>query len=107
MSTETNPRSLKEIFKGVEMAIAMRYHGLIMAAAEGCKCSAISYDPKVSRLMADLDLTGWELENLPSDPQEISNLWLEQYVNGDPLTPDQISSLVDRALIHQEILLSL
>jgi len=105
--TETNPRSLKGIFNGVEMAIAMRYHGLIMAAAEGCKCSAIGYDPKVSRLMADLDLTGWELEHLPTDPQEISNLWLEQYVNGDPLTPDQISSLVDRALIHQEILLSL
>jgi len=105
--TETNPRSLKGIFKGVEMAIAMRYHGLIMAAAEGCKCSAISYDPKVSRLMTDLDLTGWELEHLPTDPKIISDLWLEQYVNGDPLTVDLISSLVDRALIHGEILLNL
>lgn len=105
--TETNPRSLKGIFKGVEMAIAMRYHGLIMAAAEGCKCSAISYDPKVSRLMTDLELTGWELEDLPIDPQEISNLWLEQYANGDPLSSDRISSLVDRALIHGEILLNL
>ncbi|AFY74990.1 polysaccharide pyruvyl transferase CsaB [Synechococcus sp. PCC 7502] len=105
--TETNPRLLKGIFKGVEMAIAMRYHGLIMAASEGCKCSAISYDPKVSRLMSDLNISGWELENLPTDPQEISNQWLEQFANGDPLSNDQISSLVDRALIHQELLLSL
>jgi polysaccharide pyruvyl transferase CsaB len=105
--TETNPRSLKGIFKGVEMAIAMRYHGLIMAAAEGCKCSAISYDPKVSRLMTDLDLTGWELEHLPTDAKVISDLWLDQYVNGDPLSLDRISSLVDRALIHGEILLNL
>jgi polysaccharide pyruvyl transferase CsaB len=105
--TETNPRSLKGIFKGVEMAIAMRFHGLIMAAAEGCRCSAISYDPKVTRLMSDLDLTGYELEQLPTDPQEISTMWLEQFVNGDPLTPDRISSMVDRALIHQEILINL
>jgi len=105
--TESDPRSLKGIFKGVEMAIAMRYHGLIMAAAEGCRCSAISYDPKVSRLMTDLDLTGWTLENLPTEPQAISDLWLEQFVNGDPLSPDQISSLVDRALMHREVLLDL
>jgi polysaccharide pyruvyl transferase WcaK-like protein len=105
--TETNPRSLKGLFKGVEMAIAMRFHGLIMAAAEGCRCSAISYDPKVTRLMSDLELTGYELEQLPTDPQQISAMWLEQFVNGDPLSPDRISSMVDQALIHQEILLSL
>ncbi len=105
--TETNPRLLKGIFKGVEMAIAMRLHGLIMAAAEGCLCSAISYDPKVSRLITDLNLAGWELEDLPTDPNQISNQWLERLANGDRLTPDQISSLVDRALIHQEVLLGL
>jgi len=57
--------------------------------------------------MTDLDLTGWTLEDLPTAPQAISDLWLEQFVNGDPLSPDQISSLIDRALMHQEILLSL
>lgn len=101
---ETNPRSLKGIFRGVEMAIAMRYHGLIMAAAEGCRCSAISYDPKVSRLMSELDLSGWELNELPHDPHVMSQTWLEQFANGDPLSRDQIHSLVDRALIHGQIL---
>ncbi len=101
---ESDPRSLKGIFRGVEMAIAMRYHGLIMAAAEGCRCSAISYDPKVSRLMTELELTGWELADLPEDPQAISAVWLEQFANGDPLSSDRLSSIVDRALIHGQIL---
>jgi polysaccharide pyruvyl transferase CsaB len=101
---QTNPRILKGIFHGVEMAIAMRFHGLIMAAAEGCRCSAISYDPKVSRLMADLDIPGWELSELPDDPHAISSAWLEQFANGDPLNSTQIDSLVDRALIHAQIL---
>ena len=46
-----NPRQLKGLFRGVEMTIGMRFHALIMAAAEGCRCFAISYDPKVSYLM--------------------------------------------------------
>jgi len=104
---ESNPRSLKGIFRGVEMAIAMRYHGLIMAAAEGCRCSAISYDPKVSRLMTELDLPGWELEHLPTDPEVIAGEWLEQFANGDALSSDRLSSLVDRALIHGQILTDL
>ncbi|NJM27909.1 MAG: polysaccharide pyruvyl transferase CsaB [Pseudanabaena sp. RU_4_16] len=101
---QNNPRILKGIFHGVEMAIAMRFHGLIMAAAEGCRCSAISYDPKVSRLMADLDIPGWELADLPNDPHAISSAWLEQFANGDPLSSTQINSLVDRALIHAQVL---
>ncbi len=101
---QNNPRILKGIFQGVEMAIAMRFHGLIMAAAEGCRCSAISYDPKVSRLMADLDIPGWELADLPEDPYAISSAWLEQFANGDPLSSTQINSLVDRALIHAQVL---
>jgi len=105
--TTTNPRELKGIFQDVQMAIAMRYHGLIMAAAAGCKCSAISYDPKVSRLMADLNLSGWKLEDLPNDPSIIANYWLEEFINGNSLTKDQISSLIDQALIHQEVLLGL
>jgi polysaccharide pyruvyl transferase CsaB len=97
-----DPRQLKGLFRGVEMTIAMRFHGLIMAAAEGCRCCALSYDPKVSRLMQDLSLPGWELEHLPTNSYEISKTWIEQYANGDPLSNDQIHFLVDRALIHRE-----
>lgn len=102
--TLTNPRQLKGVFHGVEMAIAMRFHGLIMAAASECRCFAISYDPKVSQLMHDLDLMGWTLEHMPTTPQAICHEWLELYANGDSLSQDQISAIVDRASIHQEVL---
>jgi polysaccharide pyruvyl transferase CsaB len=99
-----NPNSLKGVFRGVEMAIGMRYHSLIMAAAEGCRCFAISYDPKVSQLMAELAMPGWELAKLPDNPNLMSQTWIEHYANGEPLKPEQIQSLVDRALMHRDLL---
>lgn len=102
--TSEDPRELKGIFRGVEMVIGMRYHSLIMAAAEGCRCFALSYDPKVSRLMEELNLPGWELQDIPDDPNLITTAWLKYYANGEPLTIDQIQSFVKRALIHQEVL---
>ena len=99
-----DPHQLKGLFRGVEMAISMRFHGLIMAAASECRCFALSYDPKVSQLMNDLNLPGWELDHIPADPNAICQTWLEHYANGEPLSSDQIQFLVDRALIHAEVL---
>ena len=99
-----DPRELKGLFRGVEMVIGMRYHSLIMAAAEECRCFAISYDPKVSQLMEEINMPGWELDQLPDDPNNICQTWLEQYANGDPLDRHQIQALVDRSLIHRDLL---
>ncbi len=99
-----DPRELKGLFQGVEMAIGMRYHSLVMAAAAECRCFALSYDPKVSQLMSELEMPGWELAQLPDDPNLISQTWLKYYANGDPLSNDQIQSLKDRALMHQDLL---
>ena len=112
-----DPRQLKGVFRGVEMTIAMRYHALIMGAAEGCRCFGLSYDPKVKQLLQELDLPGWDLNPdlepsrpdhalnpLPTTARRISQAWIEHYANGDPLPNDQIQSLVDRALLHQELL---
>lgn len=100
----TQPRQLKGVFSGVEMVIAMRFHGLIMAAASECRCFALSYDPKVSQLMQDLDLMGWTLDQIPPDAIDISRTWIELYANGEALSKDQIAARIDRALIHQEVL---
>lgn len=129
----SSPQQLKGVFRGVEMAIAMRLHALIMAAAEGCLSFALSYDPKVTQLMMDLDLPGWEMNpaiapstNQPSidqlstdrtDRTEATSLspwpessaamtqqWLEHFANGSPASPEQIQSRVDRALMHRELL---
>lgn len=102
--TLDDPRELKGLFRGVEMTIGMRLHSLIMAAAEECRCFALSYDPKVSRLMEEIDLPGWELEAIPDDPNIISTTWLQHYVNGEPLNNAQIQSKRDRALMHQAVL---
>mgnify|MGYP002777006776 CR=1 FL=1 len=98
------PQELKGVFRGVEMTIAMRLHGLIMAAAEGCRCFGLSYDPKVTQLMSDLEMAGCAIADLPSDANELSRMWIDLYANGDALSDDQIHSLVDRALFHQMVL---
>lgn len=103
MSLE-EPEVLKGVYRGVEMNIGMRLHSLIMGAAEGCRCFAISYDPKVNRLMEDTDMPGWDLANLPDDPNVISKTWIEYYANGEAISKDKIKFLLDRALIHREVL---
>ncbi len=102
----SDPQQLRGLFQGVEMTIAMRLHALIMAAAAGCRCFAISYDPKVSQLMQDFDLPGLELPEIPLDSAQLSQIWLEQYANGDPLSAPQISAVIDRARLHQDFLQS-
>ena len=99
-----NPKQLKGLFKSVKMAIGMRLHSLIMAASEGCSCFALSYDPKVTQLMSELNLSGYELENLPKDPELIAAAWLKHLEEQRAIEPIKIKSLIDRALIHQQLL---
>ncbi|MBP0000363.1 MAG: polysaccharide pyruvyl transferase CsaB [Cyanobacteria bacterium SID2] len=97
-----DPRQLKGVFRRVEFAIGMRLHGLIAAAAEGCRCWALDYDPKVSQLMAELDLPGWKLEALPDDANPIGRAWIDFYANGEPVNPVRVQALADRALTHRD-----
>ena len=99
-----NPKQLKGLFGQVKMAIGMRLHSLIMAAAEGCSCSALSYDPKVTQLMSAINLSGFELTDLPQESSAICQAWLEVFNRPAELRSIQIQSLKDRALIHQELL---
>jgi polysaccharide pyruvyl transferase CsaB len=101
---QKDPRRLKGIFNSVDLTIAMRLHGLIMAAAEGSNCSAISYDPKVTYLMQDLGISGWELEALPENAQSLADGWVDQLENRDQFLSDRVQKLKQQALIHQKIL---
>ena len=101
---QKDPCKLKGIFRGVDLAIAMRLHGVIMAAAEGCQCSAISYDPKVSYLMEDLAISGWELDSLPDEAQLLTDVWIKDLENkGNAIAP-RIHQLKQQALIHKKLL---
>ena len=100
----TDPCELKGLFQDVEMTIAMRLHGLIMAAAEGCRCFALSYDPKVQRFMEELPCPGWELAHLPQVPEVIAQAWLTQFREGQRLSAEQIRDRLTQALLHQQVL---
>lgn len=104
--TIEEPTILKGIYRGVEMAIGMRLHSLIMAASEGCRCFALSYDPKINRLMEELEMPGWDIDNLPDNPNAIGTTWIEHFANGEALSDDRIKFFTDRALIHREVLQS-
>ena len=100
----SDPQQIKGVFSQIQMMIGMRLHSLIMAAAEGCKCFALSYDPKVTQLMSELKFPGYELAHLPDEAQEITQAWLKLFQTESALNSIQIQSLVDRALIHKELL---
>ena len=100
-----DPAELKGLFKEVTMTIGMRLHSLIMAAAEGCRCFALSYDPKVTQLMSELNLPGWKLSELPENSEEITHAWIEFYTNGKALDNLKIQSLIDGALLHKQLLI--
>ncbi|HIK09815.1 MAG TPA: polysaccharide pyruvyl transferase CsaB [Oscillatoriaceae cyanobacterium M33_DOE_052] len=102
--TVEDPQELKGLFLGVEMAVGMRLHSVIMAAAAGCKCFCISYDPKVTQLMTELDLPGIMVSEFPEDSDIISKTLLDCYANSQPMSAAKIQSLVDRSLMHQDML---
>jgi polysaccharide pyruvyl transferase CsaB len=102
--TLTDPKQLKGLFQGVDLAIGMRYHSLIMAAAEGCKCWAISYDPKVSKLMTEIDIPGWELADIPMDAGAITQAWQQYLTTGRSLSPQSIETLSQNSLLHRDLL---
>ncbi len=102
--TMDDPKKLKGVFQGVQLAIGMRFHSLIMAAAEGCRCFALSYDPKVTQLMSDLAMPGWELAHIPIAKEQIVEAWLHQFTNGEPLAEKQLQDLKTRTSIHQKLL---
>ncbi|WP_199247728.1 polysaccharide pyruvyl transferase CsaB [[Phormidium] sp. ETS-05] len=102
--TVEDPQQLKSLFQGVEMAVGMRLHSIIMAAAAHCKCFGISYDPKVTQLMTELDLPGILLSELPESSDTIRKNLLDCYANGQPLSGAKTQSLVEGTLMHQDML---
>ncbi len=102
--TLSDPKQLKGLFQGVDLAIGMRYHSLIMAAAEGCKCWAISYDPKVTKLMTEIDIPGWQLADIPTDAAAITQAWKNHLSMGKALSPASIQTLSQQSLIHRDLL---
>ncbi|MEM9138046.1 MAG: polysaccharide pyruvyl transferase CsaB, partial [Cyanobacteria bacterium P01_F01_bin.42] len=82
----------------------MRLHALIMAAAEGCRGFALSYDPKVTRLMEEISLPGYELATLPLDSGQIATAWQAALAAPPTCDADVIQDQIRRSLEHQTLL---
>ena len=98
-----DPRQLMAAFGSVKLAIAMRLHGLILAAAAGIPVFGLSYDPKVTQLMQAEQIPGYELQELPENEQAIVDAWLTQY-RQQGLSASELTRLSDRAMKHAECL---
>ena len=91
-----DPQILKGIFQQVDLTIAMRLHGVIMAASEHCCCYALSYDPKVTRIMEALKLPGIALSNMHLDSDRFRINWLHLLSKPVIPTPATLISEADR-----------
>lgn len=100
----TDPEALRQLFDQVDMAIVMRLHGLIMAAAAGCRCFALSYDPKVTQVATQLNFAFCELAGLP-EAAALVKTWEDlQLATG--LSHQQRQTLAQTARQHQFLLQS-
>jgi polysaccharide pyruvyl transferase CsaB len=99
-----DPRELKALFEGVRLTIGMRLHSLIMAAAMGSPCFALSYDPKVKQLMQDVGLPGWELQALPTNALVISETWQAYFQENQALSREERQNLWQQATEHRTLL---
>ncbi|MCM1981662.1 polysaccharide pyruvyl transferase CsaB [Lyngbya confervoides] len=99
-----DPRRLKGIFQRIDLVIAMRLHALIMAASEGCRGYALSYDPKVRQLMEDLHLPGIDLETLPPHPQSLIQDWQQALESPASFDSGIIRDRIEAAKAHQQLL---
>lgn len=98
--TASDPRQLQEIFQAVDWFVGMRLHSLIMAIAGNCRCFALSYDPKVSQLMAALSLSGWELTQIPA-LEDITHSWQHHWQGAAPVDWTMVAQLREEATHHQ------
>jgi polysaccharide pyruvyl transferase CsaB len=100
-----DPEELRQLFDRVDVAIVMRLHGLIMAAAAGCRCFALSYDPKVTQVATTLGLGFCELGQMSADADYFVQAW-QDLAQSEGLSPVQRGELATAARQHQVALTS-
>ncbi|MEI6426891.1 MAG: polysaccharide pyruvyl transferase CsaB [Pseudanabaena sp. ELA607] len=101
--TTDNPRQMKGYLAWMDLTVAMRLHGVIMAVAEGRRCYALSYDPKVSYLIQDLSLAGCELDQLPNSVA-LTKAWLDLLAQPATVSPEHRQNLKNHTYDHRMVL---
>ena len=95
-----DPAAALEQFAGASLVLAMRLHGLILAALAGAPTAALSYDPKVA---AAAEAIGCPCQDLAVPPPPgLAELWHAALEH--PPEPARIAALRAGATIHRRVL---
>jgi polysaccharide pyruvyl transferase CsaB len=96
----SDPLAALETFRGASLVLAMRLHGLILAAVAGAPCCALSYDPKVAAAAASIGCPCQDLDEPPAD--DLAHTWLATL--DLPPSPDRIVRQRQDTDVHRRLL---
>jgi polysaccharide pyruvyl transferase WcaK-like protein len=89
---------------GAGLVVAMRLHGLILAALSGAPCAALSYDPKVAAAAAAL---GCPCHSLDASAMSAVLLAAWTAVLDSPPPAARLEELRQQTAVHRQLLESL
>jgi polysaccharide pyruvyl transferase CsaB len=95
-----DPAAAIVAFQRAALVLAMRLHGLILAAVAGAPCAALSYDPKVAAAAAALDCPCQDLGAPAAD--DLERRWRDTL--DQPPSPQRIAEQRQATAIHRQLL---
>jgi polysaccharide pyruvyl transferase CsaB len=95
-----DPADALASFQQAGLVVAMRLHGLILAALAGAPCAALSYDPKVAAAASAIGCPNQDLELPP--PLDLAGRW--QSCLDQPPAPDCIARQRQATEPHRQLL---
>jgi polysaccharide pyruvyl transferase CsaB len=95
-----DPAEAMACFRSAGLVVAMRLHGLILAALAGSPCAALSYDPKVGAAAAAIGCPCHDLAEPPG--ASLGQSWAERLDH--PPQAERIEVLRQQARVHREVL---
>ncbi len=95
-----DPEAALDTFRRAGLVLAMRLHGLILAAVAGAPCAALSYDPKVAAAAAAIGCPCQDLDLPAAD--HLASSWRASL--DQPPTPQRIADQRAAADIHRRLL---
>jgi len=98
----TSPEQAMEVFAGAGLVLAMRLHGLILAALASAPCCSLSYDPKVAAAALAIGCPCLDLEApLPEAPL-LAETWFSNL--DQSADPERIAAQRQAANVHAALL---